>query len=196
MKFTDVGEVSLRARCISLDASTVRIRFEVQDTGVGLRPDELQAIFAPYVQVGETRRHVEGAGLGLAISRRLVEALGGNIDVKSKAGEGSLFSFELSLPVEAIWCASVTQLPVADCVRLPEAELRTLLFLAQSGNMREIGRFSARLVRLGSQYERLAETLTMLANQYASKAILDSVRRLKASSPGEPPAQARASNHT
>jgi len=77
VKFTDAGEVSLRARCISLDASTVRIRFEVQDTGVGLRTDELQAIFAPYVQVGEARRRAEGVGLGLAISRQLVEALGG-----------------------------------------------------------------------------------------------------------------------
>jgi len=196
VKFTDAGEVSLRARCISLDASTVRIRFEVQDTGVGLRTDELQAIFAPYVQVGEARRRAEGVGLGLAISRQLVEALGGSIDVRSKAGEGSLFSFELSLPVEAIWCASIEQLPATDCVRLPEAELQTLLFLAQSGNMREIGRFSARLVTLGSQYERLAETLTMLANQYASKAILDLVRRLEAASAGEPLAQARASNHT
>jgi len=196
VKFTDFGEVWLRARCVSLDRSTVRIRFEVEDTGVGLRTDELQAIFAPYVQVGEARRHAEGVGLGLAISRQLVEALGGNIDVRSKAGEGSLFSFELSLSVEAVWCAPSAQLPAIDCVRLPEAEMQTLLFLAQSGNMREIGRFAARLVALGPQYESLVETLTMLANQYASKAILDLVRRLEASSAGEPPAQVRASNHT
>ena len=163
---------------------------------MGLRTEELQAIFKPYVQVGAARRHVEGVGLGLAISRRLVEALGGTIGVRSKAGEGSLFSFELSLPVEAIWCPSITQSPATGCVRLPEAEMQTLLFLAQAGNMREIGRFSARLVRLGSQYERLAETLTMLANQYASKTILDLARRLDASSAGEPPQQARASDDT
>jgi signal transduction histidine kinase len=129
VKFTDAGEVWLRARCLALDESTVRVRFEVEDTGVGLRSDELQAIFEPYVQVGEAHRRIEGVGLGLAISRRLVEALGGNIDVKSKAGEGSLFSFELCLPVEAIWREPVTQLPA-------------------------------------------------VANQYASKAILDLVKRL------------------
>jgi PAS domain S-box-containing protein len=196
VKFTDFGEVWLRARCVSLDGSTVRIRFEVEDTGVGLRTDELRTIFEPYVQVGAARRRVEGVGLGLAISRQLVEALGGIMDVRSKAGEGSLFSFELSLPVEAIWRASIMQVAATDYVRLPEAEMRTLLLLAQSGTMREIGRFSARLTTLGSQYESLAETLTMLANQYASKMILDLVKRLDASSAGEPPAQARASNHT
>ncbi len=68
--------------------------------------------------------------------------------------------------------------------------MRTLLVLAQSGNMREIGRFAARLAALGSQYEGLAGTLTMLANQYASKAILDLARRLDASSAGEMAAQA------
>jgi PAS domain S-box-containing protein len=182
VKFTDIGEVWLRARCLSLKQSMVRVRFEVEDTGVGLRSDELKAIFAPYVQVGAIRRREEGTGLGLAISRRLVGALGGNIGVRSTAGEGSVFSFELSLPVEAIWCASMTKAPATDHVRLPEEELRTLLFLAQSGNMREIGRFAAGLVRLGPQYESLVETLTMLANQYASKSILDLVKRLQASS--------------
>ena len=190
VKFTDFGEVWLRARCLSLDGSTARVRFEVEDTGVGLRTDELQAIFAPYVQVGAARRHVEGVGLGLAISRRLVEALGGTIGVQSNAGEGSLFSFELSLSIEAIWCAPIRPAAATDCTRPPEAEMRTLLVLAQSGNMREIGRFAARLAALGSQYEGLAGTLTMLANQYASKAILDLARRLDASSAGEMAAQA------
>ena len=101
VKFTDIGAVRLRARCLSLVGPMVRVRFEVEDTGVGLRSDELKAIFAPYVQVGDMRRRAQGTGIGLAISRRLVEALGGSIDVRSIAGEGSLFSFELSLPVEA-----------------------------------------------------------------------------------------------
>jgi len=196
VKFTDSGEVWLRARCISLDGSTVRVRFEVEDTGVGLRTNELEAIFEPYVQVGAVPRRIEGVGLGLAISRQLVEALGGNIGVRSKAGEGSLFSFELDLSVEAIWCAPIEQLPATGCVRPPDAEMRTLLFLAQSGNMHEVGRFSQRLAALGPQYESLAETLTTLANQYASKTILDLVRRLEASSAGEPAAQTRAGNHT
>ena len=187
VKFTDFGEVWLRARCLSLDGSTVRVRFEVEDTGVGLRADELQTIFAPYVQVGAVRRRAEGVGLGLAISRQLVEALGGNIGVKSKAGEGSLFSFELSLPVEAIWCEPAAQVATAGWVPLPEAELQALLVLARSGNMREIGRFASRLASLGPQHQSLARTLTTLANQYASKTILDLVRRLDAASAGTLP---------
>jgi PAS domain S-box-containing protein len=99
VKFTDAGEVWLRARCVSLDGAIATTRFEVEDTGVGLRTDELPSIFDPYVQVGAVRRRSEGVGLGLAITRGLVQALGGDIAVNSKAGEGSLFSFELSLPV-------------------------------------------------------------------------------------------------
>jgi hypothetical protein len=185
VKFTDAGEVWLRARCVSSNESTARIRFEVEDTGVGLHGEELQTIFQPYVQVGAAHRHSEGAGLGLAISRRLVEALGGLIDVSSKAGEGSLFSFELCLAVEAVWCPPLMPLAVSDYGRLPEPEMQSLLFLAQSGNMREIGRFAARLVTLGRQYESLSETLTMLANQYASKTILDLVRGLASCSAAE-----------
>ncbi|MEG4800966.1 AAA family ATPase [Microcoleus sp. ARI1-B5] len=77
--------------------TNLRIRFQVEDTGIGIAADELPKIFAPFEQVGNTRRHTEGTGLGLAISNQLVEIMGGELKVESTLGRGSIFSFELDL---------------------------------------------------------------------------------------------------
>jgi signal transduction histidine kinase len=93
VKFTDAGAITVRMT--STDATA---RVEVQDTGIGVSPDELARLFRPFTQVdsGLTRRH-GGTGLGLYISRRLATMLGGRIDVVSVPGRGSTFSFELPL---------------------------------------------------------------------------------------------------
>jgi len=75
------------------------IRFEVEDSGVGIAGHELEKIFQPFEQTGHVRQRSEGTGLGLAISRQLVELMGGTIQVKSELGQGSLFWFELTLPL-------------------------------------------------------------------------------------------------
>ena len=77
----------------------LRLRFEVEDTGVGMTSEQLNQLFQPFVQVGDTRRRAEGTGLGLALSQRLVSALGGEIRVKSRLGAGTTFWFELALPL-------------------------------------------------------------------------------------------------
>ncbi len=92
IKFTDVGEVAL-----AIDRDDERIRFTVTDTGCGIRPEELRQLFQPFRQVGDRNRATEGAGLGLVISRRLVELLGGVLQVESTFGQGSQFGFALSL---------------------------------------------------------------------------------------------------
>ncbi|PSB03731.1 serine/threonine protein kinase, partial [filamentous cyanobacterium Phorm 46] len=77
--------------------TNVNIRFQVEDTGIGIAADELPKIFAPFEQVGNSPRHTEGTGLGLAISHQLVEIMGGELKVESTLGRGSIFSFELEL---------------------------------------------------------------------------------------------------
>src|SRR3954471_459755 len=106
VKFTESGQVSLR---VSLSPPT-RLRFEVRDTGIGIGAEQLEAIFQPFEQAGETQHRIGGTGLGLAISRQYVRLMGGDIQVESRIGQGSTFWCDLDLPVvEAKLTAAPTE---------------------------------------------------------------------------------------
>ncbi|HET6203169.1 MAG TPA: PAS domain S-box protein [Planctomycetota bacterium] len=96
VKFTERGEVSLRAEVAGGERPDVRL--EVRDTGIGIPADRLDRLFQPFTQVdgSNTRRH-GGTGLGLAIAKRLVEQMGGRIEVGSAPGQGSTFAVTLAL---------------------------------------------------------------------------------------------------
>jgi CHASE2 domain-containing sensor protein/nitrogen-specific signal transduction histidine kinase/DNA-binding NarL/FixJ family response regulator len=78
---------------------TCRLRFQVEDTGVGMTPEQLEKIFLPFEQVGEDSRKTEGTGLGLAISQRIVELMDGQLEVQSRSQEGSCFWTDLEFLV-------------------------------------------------------------------------------------------------
>jgi CheY-like chemotaxis protein len=99
IKFTDQGTVTLRASAEPKGPAEVLMRLDVEDTGVGMRPEELQRIFQPFEQVGDMQRRSGGTGLGLAISRALVHDMGGQVQVSSEYGRGTRFRVELPLPV-------------------------------------------------------------------------------------------------
>ena len=102
IKFTSEGEVVIRTKTISETETDVLIRFEVTDTGIGIPPDRLDAIFDRFTQAdGSTTRQFGGTGLGLAISQQLVEAMGGKMSVESETGKGSTFWFELGFQKQA-----------------------------------------------------------------------------------------------
>jgi PAS domain S-box-containing protein len=98
LKFTDTGEVSLEVKLQDTEGENLLLRFEVRDTGKGIAESEMKVIFDAFTQadVSTTRRH-EGTGLGLTISRQLVNMMGGDIGVESKQGQGSLFWFTVRL---------------------------------------------------------------------------------------------------
>jgi PAS domain S-box-containing protein len=98
VKFTDRGEVRLRVQSMP----PARIRFQVNDTGIGIGKEQIRTLFQPFEQAGDIQRRLGGSGLGLAISRQLVRLMGGDIRVDSCVGEGTNFCFDVELPtVEA-----------------------------------------------------------------------------------------------
>ncbi|MDM8561996.1 ATP-binding protein, partial [Candidatus Marithioploca araucensis] len=102
VKFTDKGGLVLRITVINgkvSDENSKTLRFEVEDTGVGMTHEQSEKIFLPFEQVGDTQRRADGTGLGLAISRQLVQLMGSELKVKSEFGKGSTFWFDLTLPV-------------------------------------------------------------------------------------------------
>jgi signal transduction histidine kinase/ActR/RegA family two-component response regulator len=100
IKFTDRGSVTLAVGVSRREPAAVTLRFEVRDTGIGIDEATQKRLFQKFVQADAsmTRRY-GGTGLGLAISRNLVELMGGQLSLKSAPGRGSVFSFELRLPI-------------------------------------------------------------------------------------------------
>jgi len=97
IKFTEKGDVFF-----TVDYHKQKIRFRVDDTGIGIPEDKIQSIFLPFNQVGDKRLQNEGTGLGLAISKKLVNIMKSNLYVKSIINKGSSFWFNLDLPVVSL----------------------------------------------------------------------------------------------
>jgi signal transduction histidine kinase len=119
VKFTTKGKVTLRifpandSVATTGDQPTIPIVFEVSDTGIGMSPEQQSRLFSDYAQAGaDTARKYGGTGLGLSISRRLVKLQGGNLEVKSQEGKGSVFYFTLNFAIS------------------PHAEIRQTAFVA------------------------------------------------------------------
>ncbi len=172
IKFTDRGAVRLKVTA----AAPGRLRFAVQDSGVGIEPGQLETIFQPFEQVGEAQRRFGGTGLGLAISRQLVRLMGSEIQVESQPGVGSLFWFELAAEGGEAAPAAVLPMPPAAVPEAalpvpPQQELETLLQLVRIGNMRAILAHADHLEQLDPLYAPLAEHLRRLARGYQSKAL-------------------------
>ena len=92
IKFTKSGEVALHATALAKTETELYVRFEIKDTGIGIRPETQAQLFQPFMQAdSSTSRKFGGTGLGLAICKRLAESMDGGIGVESKLGEGSMF---------------------------------------------------------------------------------------------------------
>ena len=130
LKFTEAGSVTLRARCVDETREGMLVRFEVEDTGIGISSEALPRLFANFEQTDPAiSRKYGGTGLGLAITRKLARLMGGDAGVESRPGEGSTFWFTARLarssgsPV----ATDVTQVLAEERLKRDHAETRVLL---------------------------------------------------------------------
>jgi len=109
IKFTEVGGVTFTVSLssgadpapLTTDNSQLtakKIRFQIEDTGIGMTPEQLEKIFLPFEQVGNSKQRAQGTGLGLAIGHKLVQLMGSSLQVTSQPGVGSVFWMDLDLP--------------------------------------------------------------------------------------------------
>lgn len=108
LKFTSEGGISVRVKHSPVNPDetfvlgqtpSARILFEIEDTGHGIAPEEVTTLFDAFVQTTAGQKSAEGTGLGLAISRKFVQLMGGDMQVKSVIGKGSIFSFDVQVQV-------------------------------------------------------------------------------------------------
>lgn len=121
VKFTEQGRIVLRSRLQSCDEHQCWVRFEVEDSGIGMTPEQCARVFNAFEQgQSSTTRRYGGSGLGLAISRHLARMMAGNVGVDSQPGQGSTFWFEVPLQRELNPSAPIAQVPAPDFRRSAE----------------------------------------------------------------------------
>ncbi len=104
IKFTTQGHVVLRINAAANNdpSAPITLRFEVEDTGPGIAPDDLPRLFTPFVQTSTEQKNNEGTGLGLTISQKFAQLLGGTITVESTVGQGSSFRFQIPVTLAVV----------------------------------------------------------------------------------------------
>jgi signal transduction histidine kinase/ActR/RegA family two-component response regulator len=111
------------------EPSPGRLRIDVTDTGFGIPPDKLDRLFTPFDRLGAEQSGVEGTGIGLTLTRRLVEEMGGSLAVESVLGEGSTFSVELASVEDPMGRLATIEPVVAAAKRSPGARVKTVLHI-------------------------------------------------------------------
>ena len=108
IKFTDRGKVTFKVAVQAAQGNIVKLHFQIADTGSGISPEQLEAIFLPFEQVGTPKKQKEGTGLGLAISQNIVKMMGSSIQVNAQLDVGSVFEFEIECPLARDWVQANT----------------------------------------------------------------------------------------
>lgn len=152
IKFTDEGQVTFTVSVVEkltlppslISAETIqaqdddgtsiaepectfyKVRFQVEDTGVGMSPDQVKKIFLPFEQTGSASKRAEGTGLGLSISHRIVEKMDSQLQVQSQSGVGSVFWFDAVLPESIEW-STLTRVTTQGTITGYQGKRKTIL---------------------------------------------------------------------
>ena len=158
VKFTDRGGVAIEAKTAPDGDDKVVLTVSIRDTGIGIPADAQARIFEEFAQAdSHAERRSQGTGLGLAIARKLVRAMGGDIELESAPGEGSIFSFTVALEARA----DAAPLPVIDT---PPVVLATRSATLQRILGRQLEAFGAKSVRIVSNASEALSTLEETSN--------------------------------
>jgi signal transduction histidine kinase/integral membrane sensor domain MASE1/AmiR/NasT family two-component response regulator len=126
IKFTRYGKVQVAVKALDIGEDAVSFRISVRDEGIGIAQNKLEAIFEAFTQADTTTtRRYGGTGLGLTICQRMIQAMGGQVEVESKEGHGSRFWFDLTLPRSTAAAVADYDEPSADAPDLLLPELAT-----------------------------------------------------------------------
>jgi CheY-like chemotaxis protein/two-component sensor histidine kinase len=143
IKFTERGEVSVSVRTQAETEALAEVRIDISDTGIGIPPDALRRLFQPFAQADASiSRKYGGTGLGLALSKRLVELMGGKVGVESEPGRGSTFWFTLRLEKSSAVLPDPARRPEVQPAQRP---LHVLVAEDNLVNQKVATRFLARL---------------------------------------------------
>jgi PAS domain S-box-containing protein len=147
LKFTETGEVCVRMLQLARDGGRCHIRFEIEDTGIGINEDQLQRIFEGFSQAeASTARRFGGSGLGLVISKHLLEMMGSQLQVRSAEGCGSCFWFEL-------WISMADARPWLNQPIFANRRWRVLMIEPNQHNREVFGRYCS---GLGAEVQAVA----------------------------------------
>lgn len=150
IKFTDTGSISFALKAIQSSGTEVSVAFSVKDTGIGIDPEKQRHVFEEFKQENsDTSKHYGGTGLGLAICAKMVEMMGGKIDLQSKKGSGSQFSFTLTFTRDNHEVNSEESLSIAYVSQNPRALL-----------INELQRFGCDLTQLSDVDDELLNLST------------------------------------
>lgn len=169
-KFTNSGQVTLTASAEHIN-DMPHVKFVIEDTGIGIAPERIKAIFEPFIQAdGSTTREFGGTGLGLAISSHFINMMNGHIHVDSVIGEGSIFTLTFPINEEA-----KAQRPITKKTKRTsaDAQLTHVLIVDDDPSVHEIARRASKghAIRCTSIYNG-ADALTYLAEQPAPDLVL------------------------
>ncbi|MDM8567092.1 PAS domain S-box protein [Candidatus Halobeggiatoa sp. HSG11] len=175
IKFTNEGYVALRIKKHATKQNL--IRFEVQDTGVGMTPEQAKIIFYPFEQVGDKKKHLEGTGLGLSITNKLVNLMGSELKVSSEFGKGSTFWFEIAFQVLAekkFVQPKITKVIKTDKLIAPSlTDLQALHELTMFGDLKRVQDKAKQLLEIDNKYMLFVQKIDRYAKEFDDEAILE-----------------------
>ena len=193
IKFTENGSITLRAAMLRADENSVLVRFEVQDTGVGIAENAIGRLFNPFEQEDKsTTRKFGGTGLGLAITRRIAELMGGDVGVSSVPGKGSTFWISVCLPKRERRCVARQKINDATtaqriCHRHPKARVLVvddepinveiaLFYLEEAGLVVDVARDGVQAIQMASENQY---ALILMDMQMPQMGGIESARRIR-----------------